>query len=66
MYVCVDRVSVGISKIYEGSVPMSLALIQKLNAMLLSEMPEYRRQAAQVAADAAAQRSLLRALMNVR
>ena len=45
---------------------MSLALIQKLNAMLLAEMPEYRAQAARVAADAAAQRSLLRALMNVR
>ena len=45
---------------------MSLALIQKLNAMLLAEMPEYRRQAAEVAEDAAAQRNLLRALMNVR
>ena len=45
---------------------MSLALIQKLNAMLLAEMPEYRVQATQVAADAAAQRTLLRALMNVR
>ena len=45
---------------------MSLALIQKLNAMLLSEMPEHRVQATQVAADAAAQRTLLRALMNVR
>ena len=45
---------------------MSLALIQKLNAMLLAEMPEYRLQAAQVAADAAAQRTLLRSLMNVR
>ena len=45
---------------------MSLALIQKLNAMLLAEMPEYRVQAAQVAADAAAQRTLLRSLMNVR
>ena len=32
---------------------MSLALIQKLNAMLLAEMPEYRRQAAEVAEDAA-------------
>ena len=45
---------------------MSLSLIQKLNAMLLAEMPEYRVQATQVAADAAAQRTLLRALMNVR
>ena len=45
---------------------MSLALIQKLNEMLLAEMPEYRRQAAEVAEDAAAQRNLLRALMNVR
>ena len=45
---------------------MSLALIQKLNEMLLAEMPEYRVQATQVAADAAAQRNLLRALMNVR
>ena len=45
---------------------MSLALIQKLNAMLLAEMPEYRRQAAGVGETEAAQRNLLRALMNVR
>ena len=45
---------------------MSLALIQKLNAMLLAEMPEYRRQAAGVGEMEAAQRNLLRALMNVR
>ena len=45
---------------------MSLALIQKLNAMLLAEMPEYRGQAAGVGETEAAQRNLLRALMNVR
>ena len=45
---------------------MSLALIQKLNAMLLSEMPEYRAQAAEVGETEEAQRTLLRALMNVR
>ena len=45
---------------------MSLALIQKLNAMLLAEMPEYRRQAAGVGETEEAQRHLLRALMNVR
>ena len=45
---------------------MSLALIQKLNAMLLAEMPEYRRQAAGVGETEEAQRNLLRALMNVR
>ena len=45
---------------------MSLALIQKLNAMLLAEMSEYRRQAAGVGETEAAQRNLLRALMNVR
>lgn len=45
---------------------MSLALIQKLNAMLLAEMPEYRAQAEEVTEDTAAQRWLLRALMNVR
>ena len=36
---------------------MSLALIQKLNAMLLAEMPEYRRQAAGVGETEAAQRA---------
>ena len=41
-------------------------LIQKLNAMLLDEMPEYRAQAAEVSDDKEAQRGLLRALMNVR
>ena len=45
---------------------MSLALIQKLNAMLLSEIPEYRVQAAEVGETEEAQRTLLRALMNVR
>ena len=45
---------------------MSLALIQKLNAMLLAEMPEYRGQAARVGETEAAQRNLLRVLMNVR
>ena len=45
---------------------MSLALIQKLNAMLLSEMSEYRAQAAEVGVTEEAQRTLLRALMNVR
>ena len=45
---------------------MSLTLIQKLNAMLLDESPEYRAQAAKVGKDLAAQRGLLRALMNVR
>lgn len=40
--------------------------IQKLNALLLDEMPEYRAQAVQVGEDHAAQRGLLRALMNVR
>ena len=45
---------------------MPLALIQKLNAMLLAEMPEYRGQAAGVGETEAAQRNLLRALMNVR
>lgn len=45
---------------------MSLSLIQKLNAILLSELPEYRDGAAQVAEEEQAQRGLLRALMNVR
>ena len=40
--------------------------IQKLIALLLDESPEYRAQAAKVGADPAAQRDLLRALMNVR
>ncbi|GAA0214118.1 protein-ADP-ribose hydrolase [Selenomonas dianae] len=45
---------------------MSLSLIQKLNAILLSELPEYRAQSAQVENTERAQRELLRALMNVR
>ena len=45
---------------------MSLSLIKKLNQLLLSEMPEYRAQAAEVAEEQKAQRGLLRALMNVR
>ena len=45
---------------------MSLSLIKQLIDILLTEMPEYRAQAAQVAAEQTAQRSLLRALMNVR
>ena len=45
---------------------MSLSLIQKLNEMLLSEQPAYRAQAAKAGKDLAAQRELLRALMNVR
>ena len=47
-------------------VAVSLSIMQKMNEMLLAEMPEYRAQAAEVAEDTAAQRSLLRALMNVR
>ena len=47
-------------------IAVSLSIIQKMNEMLLTEMPEYRAQAAEVAEDTAAQRSLLRALMNVR
>lgn len=45
---------------------MSLSTIQELNQMLLAYLPEYRAQAASFGADAAAQRRLLRALMNVR
>ena len=45
---------------------MSLALIQKLNAMLLAEMPEYRAQAAEIGVSGEQQWRLLRALMNVR
>lgn len=37
-----------------------------LNRILLSEMPEYRAQAARFPQDAAAQRRLLRSLMNLR
>ena len=44
---------------------MSLSIIQKMNEMLLTEMPEYRAQAAEVGASEE-QRRLLRALMNVR
>ena len=45
---------------------MSLSIIQKMNEMLLTEMPEYRAQAAEVGASGEQQRRLLRALMNVR
>ena len=44
---------------------MSLSIIQKMNEMLLTEMPEYRAQAAEVGASGE-QRRLLRALMNLR
>ncbi len=44
---------------------MSLSIIQKMNEMLLTEMPEYRAQAAEVGVSEE-QRRLLRALMNVR
>ncbi len=40
--------------------------IQALNKMLLAELPEYRSQAAQFPNEEAAQRRLLRSLMNVR
>ena len=45
---------------------MSLSIIQKMNEMLLTEMPEYRAQAAEIRETEAVQRNLLRALMNVR
>ena len=40
--------------------------LQYLNQLLLDEMPEYRAQAAQFPREDAAQRRLLRSLMNVR
>ena len=46
-------------------VAVSLSIIQKMNEMLLTEMPEYRAQAAEIGASGE-QRRLLRALMNVR
>ena len=45
---------------------MSLSIIQKMNERLLTEMPEYRAQAAEVGVSEEQQRRLLRALMNVR
>ena len=45
---------------------MSLSIIQKMNEMLLAEMPEYRAQAAEIGVSGEQQRRLLRALMNVR
>ena len=45
---------------------MSLSIIQKMNEMLLTEMPEYRAQASEVGVSKEQQRRLLRALMNVR
>ena len=44
----------------------NLDKIQNLNRLLLDEMPEYRPQAAQFPPEKAAQRRLLRSLMNVR
>ena len=44
---------------------MSLSIIQKMNEMLLTEMPEYSAQAAEIGVSGE-QRRLLRALMNVR
>ena len=46
-------------------VAVSLSIIQKMNEMLLTEMPEYRAQAAEIGVSGE-QRRLLRALMNVR
>ena len=46
-------------------IAVSLSIIQKMNEMLLAEMPEYRAQAAEVGVSGE-QRRLLRALMNVR
>ena len=43
-----------------------LEQIRQLNAMLLTEMPEYQPQAQKFSQDAASQRRLLRSLMNVR
>ncbi len=43
-----------------------LEQIRQLNAMLLTEMPEYQPQAQKFPQDAASQRRLLRSLMNVR
>ncbi len=40
--------------------------IQKLNGLLLAEMPEYKPQAAQLPQEETAQRRLLRSLMNLR
>ena len=45
---------------------MSLSIIQKMNDMLLTEMPEYRAQAAEIGVSGEQQRRLLHALMNVR
>ena len=45
---------------------MSLSIIQKMNEMLLTEMPEYRAQAAEIGVSGEQQWRLLRALMNVR
>ena len=45
---------------------MSLSIIQKMNEMLLTEMPEYRAQASEVGVSEEQQRRLLRALMNAR
>lgn len=44
---------------------MSLSIIQKMNDILLVEMPEYRAQAAEIGVSGEQQRRLLRALMNV-
>ena len=46
-------------------VAVSLSIIQKMNEMLLTEMPEYRAQAAEIGVSGE-QRRLLRVLMNVR
>lgn len=43
-----------------------LEQIRRLNALLLEEIPEYKEQAAQFSKEEAAQRRLLRSLMNVR
>ena len=47
-------------------IAVSLSIIQKMNEMLLTEMPEYRAQAAEIGVSGEQQRRLLCALMNVR
>ena len=61
----INEIINALSFLQKEVIAVSLSIIQKMNEMLLTEMPEYRAQAAEIGVSGE-QRRLLRALMNVR
>ena len=62
----INEIINALSFLQKEVIAVSLSIIQKMNEMLLTEMLEYRAQAAEVGASGEQQRRLLRVLMNVR